>query len=88
MTKTEEAKDFLLARQQSYRLVFNPENNFTTKVLEDLARFCRADDSTFHPDERVHALMEGRREVFLRIQQHLKLDLEDLWKKYGRKDSE
>ncbi len=47
-------------------------------VLEDLAWFCRADQTTFHPDPRVHALMEGRREVWLRIKEHLDLDLEDL----------
>lgn len=38
-------------------------------VLTDLASFCRAHDTTFHTDERTHAMLEGRREVFLRIQQ-------------------
>lgn len=37
------------------------------KVLADLRKFCRGDRSTFDADPRIHALLEGRREVFLRI---------------------
>ena len=48
-------------------------------MLTDLATFCRAHDTTFHVDERTHAMLEGRREVFLRIQRHLKLTEEELW---------
>lgn len=51
-------------------------------ALQDLKEFCRADQSTFHPDARMHAVLEGRREVWLRIQDHLKLDPELLWGKY------
>ncbi len=36
-------------------------------VRRDLARFCRADASCFDADPRVHAAFEGRREVWLRI---------------------
>lgn len=42
-------------------------------VLRDLARFCRADETTFHPDARTHAVLEGRREAWLRINQFLTL---------------
>lgn len=52
-------------------------------VLKDLARFCRAHESTFHPDARAHAVAEGRREVWLRIQQHLNLTPEQLWELYA-----
>jgi len=55
-------------------------------VLKDLAAFCRAEESTYHPDPRAHAVLEGRREVFLRIQSHLNLSSEDLWKKYSKKE--
>lgn len=48
------------------------------KVLADLAVFCRATTSTFHADPRVHAVAEGRREVWLRIQNHLHLSDEQL----------
>lgn len=49
----------------------------------DLARFCRADQSTFHADARVHAVLEGRREVWLRIQEHLRLSDEELFTLYN-----
>ncbi len=42
-------------------------------VLLDLSEFCRANESCFHENERLHALAEGRREVWLRIQEHIHL---------------
>lgn len=36
-------------------------------------------DTTFHPDPRMAALLEGRREVWLRIQNHLKMSQDDLF---------
>lgn len=45
-------------------------------MLADLSKFCRANESTFHVDPRVHALLEGRREVFLRIMNFLSVDSE------------
>lgn len=74
---------FLGRRRTAYVAVFGQKTLFTEEVLVDLARFCRAHRSTFHADPRVHALMEGRREVFLRILDHLKLSEEDLWKLYS-----
>jgi hypothetical protein len=50
------------------------------RVLFDLRAFCRADQSTFDADARVHALREGRREVLLRIQAYLNLSDVDLMK--------
>lgn len=47
-------------------------------VLRDLATFCRANETCFSPDARVHAVAEGRREVWLRIQQHLHLTPQQL----------
>ena len=47
-------------------------------VLLDLARFCRGDRSCWDPDPRIHAALEGRREVWLRIQNYLHLSEEDL----------
>ena len=69
-------RDFLHRRKQAYQRVFgNPEGD---RVLADLAHFCRASTSTFHPDARMHAVLEGRREVWLRIQNHLNLNPERL----------
>lgn len=68
-------------RQIAYRLVFATEGEREQAVLavfKDLREFCRSEESTFHADARVHAALEGRREVWLRIQQHLTLSLEDL----------
>ena len=52
-------------------------------VLKDLARFCRANKSTFNADPRLHAVAEGRREVWLRVQHHLKLTPDELWELYS-----
>lgn len=62
----------------AYNQVFSKENQFTKTVLEDLARFCRAHQSTFHKDAKVHALLEGRREVFLRIAEYIGLSPDEL----------
>jgi hypothetical protein len=53
-------------------------------VLKDLARFCRAHRSTAHPDPHAAAKMDGRREVWLRIQEHLQLSEPQLWELYTR----
>ncbi len=64
-------------RGTAYRRVFNSPSGKV--VLDDLARFCRASESTFHEDSRVHALAEGRREVWLRIEKHLNLSPQELY---------
>ena len=51
-------------------------------VLADLARFCRAAESTFHEDDRIAAKLDGRREVWLRIAEHLNLSPEQLYDLY------
>ena len=48
-------------------------------VLADLAKFCRAYESCVQPDERMTTLLEGRREVWLRLQEHLQLSEDELW---------
>lgn len=61
--------NFLRTRKRAYQLVFGGEAGKI--VLEDLAEFCRAEASCFDPDPRLHAIAEGRREVWLRIMAHL-----------------
>ena len=73
-------KAIVAVRKRAYEAVWRTKDGQI--LLEDLAKFCRATESTFHPDARVHALQEGRREVWLRIQQHLKLTDEDAWALY------
>lgn len=81
--KTEAAREILRARKVAYAQTLNPESEAVKALLQDLAKFCRADESCFHVDPRAHAVLEGRREVWLRIQDHLKLSVEELLKKYG-----
>jgi len=80
----DKARRFLSRRRRAYQTVFlSPVGE---EVIADLARFCRATGSTFHPDARVSAQLDGRREVFLRIQQHLRLTDDQLWQIMGRPD--
>lgn len=88
MTVVEQLRNFLFGRRLAYIQTFGKDNQSAQRVLADLAKFCRANLSTFNPDPRLHAVLEGRREVFLRITTHLKLSEEDLWAIYGRKDLE
>lgn len=66
-------KSLIFGRAFAYNHVFKKENAFAQVVLRDLAKFCRAYETTFSADPRIHAAMEGRREVWLRIQEHLQL---------------
>jgi hypothetical protein len=68
-------------RRYAYQTVF--KGPVAETVLQDLARFCRAHESTFNQDARAHAVAEGRREVWLRIQNHLKLSPDQLWELYS-----
>ena len=61
---------------RAYKLTFNDES--AKIVLKDLAEFCRANTSCFDPDPRMHSLLEGRREVFLRIMYHIDLSEDQL----------
>lgn len=81
MDLIDRAIGFLRRRAYAYRTTFS--GPLAEEVLADLAKFCRAAESTFHPDQRIHAVAEGRREVWLRICHHLKLDDNELWKRYG-----
>jgi len=74
---------FFNRRRTAYVNTF--ENPMGREVLADLARFCRANATTFHPDARMHAVAEGRREVWLRIAQHLNLSDDQLFELYAVK---
>lgn len=83
MDVVEKLREFLKGRQTAFKLVFNPESLAVKTVMEDLAKFCRAEESCFHQDPRLHAVLEGRREVYLRIQKHLSLTQDEFLKTYG-----
>lgn len=85
----QKAKDFFSERKIAYLRVFKPDDKAAHAdsveiVLKDLAKFCRANTSCFNSDPRAHALQEGRREVWLRIMEHLNLTPDEYWDKYGR----
>jgi hypothetical protein len=76
-----ETLDYLRERKAAYQLTFAGPHS--ERVMADLKRFCRAEATCFNADPRIHAVLEGRREVFLRIQEHMNLGLEDLATLYG-----
>lgn len=78
-----EAKEKLSNRALSYQRVFLKKGVDTDRVLDDLAKFCRANQTTFHADRRLSDVLIGRREVYLRVIQHLKLSDDQLWSLYG-----
>lgn len=82
----EKAKRFIFHRQHAYKTVFKDDSLSAQEVLYDLAKFCRAYETTFHQDPRIHGLIEGRREVWLRIQNNINLDSETLWKLHSASD--
>lgn len=69
--------DLLRTRKRSYQLTFNSIHG--QEVLKDLITFCRANETCVVPGDRDRSLvLEGRREAWLRIQEHLNLSISDL----------
>jgi len=81
---THAVRDWVITRKQAYKRTFGTESG--AKVLKDLAKFCRAHESTFHEDPRVHGVLEGRREVWLRIQTNMQLSDEEMWEYFQVKE--
>lgn len=70
-------------RSRSYKRVFMPEGAIARDaeiVLADLRNFGRGNQSTFSLDPYNAARLAGRREMWLRISQHLNLDEEQVQK--------
>ncbi len=75
---------FFRTLTKCYAYVFGLQNPANIEVLIDLARFCRANESCVVPGDRDRTLMlEGRREVWLRIQQHLGLTEDQAFSLYS-----
>ena len=76
--------DFVRRRKQNYQRTFM--NPIGQEVLRDLADWCRANETCVIPGDRDRTLiLEGRREVWLRIQQHLNLSANHLFELYTNK---
>ena len=83
---TQEEMNVILGdRQRAYLLAFNGQEAAGAAVLADLAIFCRADETCVVPGDRDRTyVLEGRREVYLRIRDHLMLSTDELVQKYTR----
>jgi hypothetical protein len=77
MNLIQAAREFISRRRTAYAKTF--DGPMGAEVLADLAKFCRATETTYHADPRVHAALEGRREVWLRISRHLNLSDDQLF---------
>ncbi len=91
--------EYLRLRRRGYQLTFHNSNfvvglraaylrafgNYAGQaVMIDLARFCRAAETCVIPGDHDRTLvLEGRREVWLRIIQHLRLQPEQLYALYA-----
>lgn len=71
-------------RKTAYARVFSGKGDKADvdAVMQDLAWFGRLFNTTFRPDQREHALLEGRREVIQRIVDFTRLDRDALFRKY------
>lgn len=81
MTFLDQLRKALMTRRWAYQSTFRAPT--ADAVLKDLARFCRAHESTAHENPHVAARLDGRREVWLRIAQHLNLSPDQLWELYS-----
>lgn len=73
-------------KRLAYVRTFNMDNADAKIVLKDLARFCRGHESTYHADPRLNLVLEGRKEVWLRIQNYLNLGPEELYQLHRVKE--
>lgn len=80
----QKAVDILRRRQEAYVRVFNgvPMPGDGKIVMDDLAMFCRGGMSAFDENERIHVLLTGRQEVYLRIEDHTRLPFDALQARY------
>lgn len=79
----DEALAFLNERKTAYQFAFGTPGG--KAVLDDLATFCRARETCVVLGDRDRTyVLEGRREVYLRIQEHLELTLDQLVERYAR----
>lgn len=84
--KIEQWRLMLTDRQRAYRQVFSPMDSAAiTAVMHDLGQFCRGSETCVVPGDRdMTCVLEGRREVFLRIHDQMDLTIDQLLEKYIR----
>lgn len=78
MERVQATLAFLTGKKQNYQRTFG--NPWGEATLADLAWFCRADETCVIPGDHDRTLLlEGRREVWLRIQEYLNYTPEQLF---------
>lgn len=83
MTDIAKLQAALADRQRAFMLAFNTDAG--KAVLADLATFCRANETCVVPGDRDRTwVLEGRREVWLRIRDHLDTHTDELIQKFTR----
>lgn len=81
----DQLKQIFTDRRRAFQRAFKMTEAAGDAVLADLAVFCRATESCAVPGDRDRTfLLEGRREVWLRICDHLNLNDEQFFEKYTR----
>lgn len=81
--------EFIARRKTAYQLTFEKHQPANQEVLADLAQFCRAAETTLvsGADNRLDTerslVLQGRREVWIRLQNHLNLSPADLYRLAG-----
>lgn len=72
------------AKRKAYQIVFSLQAPAHLVVLNDIIFFCRINESCVVPGDRDKTLLlEGRREMGLRILQNLNLTPEQVFQLYG-----
>jgi phage-related baseplate assembly protein len=83
MIELEKRKQILSDRQRAYMLAFKTDAG--QAILNDLAVFCRANETCVVPGDRDRTyVLEGRREVYLRIKAHLDMTEDQLIENFTR----
>lgn len=83
MISSEQALEIFTDCKRAYQLVFGTEAG--KAVLADLTPFCRVKETCVVPGDRDFTyVLEGRREVYLRIRDYLDLTPEQLIEKYTK----
>lgn len=66
---------------EELRLIKGAFQGLGDKARDDLKTFCRAAETCFNPHTNTHVLLEGRRQVWLRIEEFLTLTPEELFER-------
>lgn len=69
----------------SYKAVFDPKQQHSSVVLDDLAEYCCWDKTTYSTDRDWMLVLEGRRQVLQRIREYAQLPDEVFIDLYARR---